>query len=337
MFDDFKGITNHEAYKKVFIDRMMAPHPTDPKKFLGNTQREDFLPHLQNIVASVPPSAEVSDFGCGAGEIVDLALHQLRSATIHLEEPNPLLMEAYKKRLKSYPHLKQGLVYEGYIEDFYRPRAMPQGKASSAAPVLATAPQFKADSQDLALAIHMIYHITPFQVEGNAEQDVQDMMTFLYRVLKPGGKLFLVYADDEACTTAKASVFYFQQKNELKKLNQLRKIQTARTQLLKKGRIADVLRQSFPAYTPVLTTHTTSSWIFGKTERDMAILCLLAELGETDDRPFDVEKLEICQSFINRNRAEIQMSMEQRDMAQKGMWRFFQPQVVLCLEKKAVR
>ncbi len=45
MFDDFKGISNNEAYKRVFADRMMLPHPTDAGRFLGNTQREDFLPH----------------------------------------------------------------------------------------------------------------------------------------------------------------------------------------------------------------------------------------------------------------------------------------------------
>lgn len=321
-FADFEGITNNEAYKKIFMDRMMLPHPTDPSRFLGNTQREDFLPKLIPLVMSLPEHAQLFDFGCGGGEIVDIALKYAKSATVHLEEPNTILLEAYRKRLLGHPHLREGKSFDCPIELLYH-GAAPSGT------------EIPADgSLDLILNLHMIYHITHFRdPEVDAAQDIDDMLTFQYRMLKPGGAIFLVYADDELCTTARASRYYFEKTGHQEYLGNLRKISDARTTLLKRGQLLDIISEKFPDTRPEVKVELTSSWVFGKTKRDMAILCLLAELGDSDNEIFDTSKLEVCSRFIDERSEDISLGIEERDIAQKGMWRFFQPQVIFTLKK----
>lgn len=322
MFEDFEGITNNEAYKRVFVDRMMLPHPTEAGRFLGNTQREDFLPYLLPLVDGLPQDAQIFDFGCGGGEIVDIALQRAKAATVHLEEPNTLLLESYRRRLGRYPQLREGAVFDCPIEDLYHPH----DRYASQRP--------RPGSQDLILDLHMIYHITRFKDDSiDASVDIIDMLTFQYQLLKPGGRIFLVYADDERCTTAHVSRFFFQREGREHLMQNLDSIREARSGLLKNGGIVGVLRELYPEFEPRLTVHQTESWVFGHSKRDMAILCLLAELGDSDQAPFDVKKLEICAEFIATEAAAIRLSQETRDIAQKGMWRFFQPQVILILEK----
>lgn len=321
IFADFEGITNNEAYKKVFIDRMMLPHPSEPGRFLGNTQREDFLAKLIPLVKELPEHAQVFDFGCGGGEIVDIALKFAKSATVHMEEPNAILLDTYKDRLLRYPHLTEGATFNCPIEQLYH-GGVPGNRIPD------------DGSLDLILNLHMIYHITHFRdPEVDAAQDIQDMLTFQYRLLKPGGALFLVYADDELCTTAQASRYYFEHSGQKSYLNNLKKISEARTSLLKQGRIVESLRKKFPDFTPEWKIELSSSWVFGKSKRDMAILCLLAELGESDDAPFDTNKLQVCSQFIEECASDVRLSMEDRAIAQRGMWRFFQPQVIFTLRK----
>lgn len=322
MFEDFEGISNNEAYKKVFADRMMLPHPTEAGRFLGNTQREDFLASLLPLVGELPAGAEVFDFGCGGGEIVDIALHKAKAAIINLEEPNGLLLNAYRERLKRYPHLREGTVLNCPIEDLYHP----QDRFKS----LAT----RVGKQDLILDLHMIYHITRFRDPTiDASGDIIDMLSFQYQLLRPGGRIFLVYADDERCTTAQASRFVFKRQGHQHLVANLEAISQARSSLLKQGGIVNVLRELYPETRPQITVQQTESWVFGHSKRDMAILCLLAELGDSDKAPFAVEKLRLCYEFIESEAAAIRLSQEQRDIAQRGMWRFFQPQVILVLEK----
>ncbi len=103
---------------------------------------------------------------------------------------------------------------------------------------------------------------------------------------------------------------------------------------MKRGGITNVLRELYPETAPLLTVLETESWVFGQSKRDMAILCLLAELGDSDEAPFDTSKLQRCYEFIEAEADSIRLSQETRDIAQKGMWRFFQPQVILVLEKR---
>jgi len=326
MFTEFQGISNYQAYKKVFSDRMMLPHPTDPRRFLGNTQREDFLPFLHPLVKRLPTNANIFDVGAGAGEIVDLALCGATSATISIEEPNPLLIHGYKEKVKKYPNLRLGLVHEGSVQDLYRHATLNPSPSAFEAPA--------KNSQDLVLALQMIYHVTPFE-ENDIDPDTEiiDALTFLYETMRPGASLFLVYSDDDTATTALASEWYFEKTNQLSKLANFQKIKRARHRILKSGLIAELLAAKFPHNKPRLTSERTSSWIFGSTLEDMAILCLLGDDELSNDQEFDVGKLSIYLDFVKTHAEKIQLGIERRSIAQNGMYRFFQGQIVLTIEK----
>jgi hypothetical protein len=326
MFTEFQSISNYQAYKKVFSDRMMLPHPTDSRRLLGNTQREDFLPFLQPLIRRLPTNANIFDVGAGAGEIVDLALYEATSAAISIEEPNPLLIKSYQERVKKYPNLHLALVHEGSMQDLYRYIKSSHNPSARVAPA--------KESQDLVLALQMIYHVTPFEENGiDPDTEIIDAVSFLYETMRPGSSLFLVYSDDDTATTGLASEWYFEKTRQLSKLANLKKIKRARNRILKSGLIAEFLAAKFPQSKPRLTCERTSSWIFGRTLEDMAILCLLGDDELSNDQEFDVRKLEIYLDFVKNNAERIQLGIEQRPIAQQGMYRFFQGQLVLTIEK----
>src|SRR3954469_14458491 len=101
MYEQYQGLTNAEVYQIAFHKLLMLPDPLRPGKFLGNSQREQFLPVLERALArlkalSVP---RILDVGAGSGEIVEIALSRLHHAVISIEEPNPLLLQEYRREV----------------------------------------------------------------------------------------------------------------------------------------------------------------------------------------------------------------------------------------------
>ncbi|MBY0358333.1 MAG: class I SAM-dependent methyltransferase [Candidatus Obscuribacterales bacterium] len=321
LLDEFRGLNNNQAYELAFNKRLLRPNPNLPGRFLGNSQRDDFLPHLHTLLRELPESAEIFDFGAGGGEIVDLALKEVASATINLEEPNPLLIAQYKERIAKSVNLSLGVSHTGPLQDYY----------GADAAVLRPLKQ-----QDLALAIHMIYHLTDFtcaQIEP--DQDLKQAIGAMYSFLKPGGVLFVVFANQLVSTTGQASRYYFQQKNDLATVQNLKQICESRDKLLRQGLIELYLDSIFPDSKAVIKSVSTQSCIFGSTREDIVAMCLTGELGEANDEPFDLNKLEILTEFINRHEQEIGLTTEDREIPQKGMVRSNQPQIITVIQRQS--
>ena len=123
-FNTFEKLTNNQAYKVAFNDLWMRRDQKNPEKFIGNTQRQDFLKYLTPIVDNLDPIPHIFDFGAGAGEIVDVLLHKIKKATLHLEEPNQILMDAYINRLKKYPQLKKGTASLEKLQNMELPKEL---------------------------------------------------------------------------------------------------------------------------------------------------------------------------------------------------------------------
>lgn len=323
MFEEFQDITNNEAYRKAFNERLLLPDPDVVGHFLGNTQRADFLPQLRQLITELPPHPNIFDVGAGAGEIIDIAFAAQESGVINLEEPNPILLAEYVERVEHHPALTLGMAHEGPLQDFYRGADQP-------------VPMIVDASQQLVLAIHMIYHLTNFRSTApiDPRQDIIDALFFLYAKTAPGGHIFLVYADQERSTTGQAGLDYFsRQPNETATVENLKSIWRARNALLRDGEIESVLATAFPNSGPAIGVTITDSLIYGYGNEDIAIICLTGELGDADDRRFQTDKLSSCHEFIVRNPGKIGLMVEDQDVPQKGMIRSNQPQVMTVITR----
>ena len=120
VLDEFSGLTNAQTYVNVFSKRMMKPVPNKSGEYFGCDQRIDMLPVLRKLVAKLPENAEIFDVGAGAGDVVEFALKYAPANTvINIEEPNRDLINSYLKILKKYPQLKQGITYDGILQDYF--------------------------------------------------------------------------------------------------------------------------------------------------------------------------------------------------------------------------
>ena len=306
-FTAFEKATNNQAYKMAFNDLWMRRDKKDPEKFIGNTQRQDFLTYLAPIIEKLGPHPHIFDFGAGAGEIVDVLLHKLSEATLHLEEPNQILMDAYINRLKKYPHLKKGSSSLEKLQNMELPKEL-------------------INKVDLALGLHMIYHFD--------EEELSSSLASMYNLLKVGGKIFLVYADQEQSTTGLAAQYYYKQLGQDKARNELQSVWATRNRLLKDGGIASILDKRFSEFQASVTSQSLSSYIFADQKSEIAIMCLTGELGTVDNGPFEMDKLHHCLNFVSEKASDIGLAVKKNEVTQQNMLRANQPQVVTVIEKK---
>lgn len=322
MFEALRGKTNAQVYRKAFHDLLMAVDPSRPGTFLGNSQREDFLPTLSAAVERLSslPVPRLLDVGAGSGEVVEFALCRLPGAVISFEEPNPLLLERYRQQIAKHPTLKRGAVYPGEVQDFYR---SPPGRAWFA----------ELPDQDLILAIHMIYHLTSFATEAPIDpaRDIADLLRALYAKLAPGGTLFLVYADQTRSMGGRIGYRFFEQRSRTY-ARHLREIWNARNRLLRGGEAAGLLDAAHPGARCELRCVETPSRFFARSLEELAILSLTGELGTADKAPFDLSKAESAYATLVGEGAEMGVRTE-TEGPRKGMVGGNQPQVICEIRK----
>lgn len=327
LLDEFRGVTNVEAYELAFHKRLMRPDPARPGHYLGNTQREGFLQLLIPIIdqmclgneSEVP--FQIFDFGAGAGDIVDLALRRFPSAVVNLEEPNTILLNQYLAKLARRPNFSIGIKHNGPIKDYYASQA--------------NAPRPELD-QDLVLGIHMLYHVTHLQDEEiDPDKDLIEAVSTMYSFLKSNGVLFLVVADQRISTSGQASRYYYQKKGMDAALENHRKIADSRSRLLLEGKIKEHLDKRFDDSQAQVQSFENESYVYGDTRADIVAICTTAETAEANEDPFDLEKLEIFDEFVETFPEKIGLTTETRDVAQKGMVRSNQQQIITIIRRIA--
>ncbi|HEY9681356.1 MAG TPA: class I SAM-dependent methyltransferase [Oculatellaceae cyanobacterium] len=317
---EFAGKTNHEAYELAFIKRMLRPNPTEPGTFLGNTQRQEFIPLLKCLFEKLPRFPQVLDIGAGGGEIVDAALKHLHEATINLVEPNPVLLAKYQECLRCSSSLREGVSYCGPFQDYYDSSDVQM-------------PAFEKP-QDLILAIHMLYHFTdPRSEQIDPDNDLESAVAKMFSFLAPGGFLFIVFANQLVSTTGRAGRYYFSETGRVDVADRLLEIARSRERLLGQGEISKILNERFgPGCTSVEST-VTPSCFYGDNVEDIVAMCITAEIGEINEQPFDLRKLDLCGSFVQKHSADIELVIESRDVPQRGMVRSNQPQIVCVIQR----
>lgn len=303
---EFQNYTNKQAYEAVFARRMMLRESPDSTRVLGNSQREDFLPFLHAELKRVPAAAQILDVGGGAGDIVDLALERVDGATIHVEEPNEVLLETYRQRLSAHPSLTCGTLHPVPLD------RLPLPLRSGGTEILCHA----------VLAIHMLYFV----------DDLVDTLRALYGSLRPGGVLFVVVADQLVSTTGRAGRFHYARIGEENRIKKLDECWALREALLGQGGIADLLDQET---SPMVEVHRTESWLFGRGPDDVVAMCLAGELASADDERFDLRKLESCRAFLDEHGDTVRFGIEDRPIPQRGWYRAAQPQIVTVIRRGA--
>lgn len=329
VLQEFNSLTNEEAYVHIFSHRLMKPVPSRTSEFFGTDQRLYMMPYLKKLVAELMHTgSQVFDVGAGAGDVVDYALRDAPKGTVvNIEEPNHGLLDAYRKKLKEYPHLQIGVVYDGPLQDYY------EGKKRGAYP---------KELQNLVLAIHMIYHLTQFEQEIiDPEKDLIEAMSFLYGRLTPGGSIFIVYADlldspNGEAVCGMAEKYFRHRYPEARFADNLVTIYKARNDMLgPQGQICKFLKQRYPDTNPILHSERKESHFFGETVADIAVLGLATELCPSDRNKFDLTKLEFCLDYVTKHPDRIGLQKEEGNVPQKGMWRAKEPEVIAVITKQS--
>lgn len=326
VLEEFDGLTNQQAYVNIFSKRMMKPVLEKESEFYGCNHRIDMLPFIRTLLRSIPENGHIFDVGAGAGDVVDFALKYVdQKITIHLEEPNPSLLQAYLKKLKD-NHLEAGVAYEGILQDYY------QGNRRGTYPSV---------PQNLVLAMHMIYHLTDFtHLHIHPQDDLMEALSFLYGLLAPGGSLFVAYADllenedgEAICGMAERYFRHFYPSDRY--ADNLIAIYKARNELLGPGgSISTILAKRFPDTTPTLTLERRMCHFFGESIADLAVLGLATELCPADHNLFDTKKLQFCFDYLTDYADRMGVQKESRDVPQKGLWRGNEPHVIAIITRE---
>jgi SAM-dependent methyltransferase len=173
--NEFEGIDHYRQYRNAFA-RLLKPDPLGRVLMTGTDQRDLFAPELRRVIKScVPVDGHIFDFGAGDGQTFALVAGSVpKNTRISIEEPNPGYVADYSVFLKTQAHLRPGIVLVAGVNEM----------DAAAARSGASLPQ--DGSVDLGLALHMIYFL----------KDLPAGVTRMVRFLKPGGALFVVFADD---------------------------------------------------------------------------------------------------------------------------------------------
>ncbi|MDP1835738.1 MAG: hypothetical protein Q8K75_07400 [Chlamydiales bacterium] len=322
---EFQSISNEEAYVKIFSQRMMKPVPGKNCEFFGCNHRIDMLPFVQRLVKNLPTDAHIFDVGAGAGDVVNFALKDAPVGTvINIEEPNCSLLESYVEKVATHDHLRLGIAYNGYLQDYY------QGTKA----VLPSPPQ------NLILAMHMIYHLTDFTCQNiTPEEDLLDALSFLYDILAPGGSILVAYADllenSQGAAVCSAAEKYFREVYPKEcYADNLISIYKARNDLLApNGSVVQHLAQRFPKTKPALKSEWRMCHFFGESIADLGVLALATELCSSDEQLFDLNKLQFCFDYISHQGELIGLQKEEGNVVQKGLWRANEPHVISVITK----
>ena len=180
----------------------------------------------------------------------------------------------------------------------------------------------------------MIYHLTDC-TEANIqpEQDLINFIQFLFDRLRPGGSLFLVYADQTRSFIGKATS-HFYQTNEPDIASRLQQTFSARNHLLKDGHIQDHLTVK-PNHQANIKIHQQDAHAFAHTLEELAMMSMMGELNKINDKAFEFDKFANSLAFLQQHGDQVGLQ-KCVDGNKADMWQINQPQVVFELSKDLI-
>jgi SAM-dependent methyltransferase len=173
--NEFEGLDPHRQYRNAFA-QLLKPDPLGRVLMMGTDQRDKFVPELRRAIeTSVPSDGHIFDFGARDGQTFALVADSVPQGTrVSIEEPNLEYLANYRAFLTTKGHLRPGMALAAEFDELDAAAERSEEKLPS------------DGSIDLGLTMHMIYFVN----------DVPAAITRMVRLLKPGGVLFVVVADE---------------------------------------------------------------------------------------------------------------------------------------------
>jgi SAM-dependent methyltransferase len=298
--NEFRGLSPDEQYVNSFA-RLLKWDPLGRVSMLGTDQRDMFAAELRALIRSrLRPACGVFDIGCGDGQTFSLIAEALPAgATISFQDPNPLYVQEYEAALRHYSHLCVG-------GSACAPFSPENGLAPN---------QF-----DLIMAIHVLYYF----------DDLERAVTEIYRLLKPGGAAFIVFADESAAYTGHALRAYYAAIGDNNAVRDHTALCRHRLCLFTQDGIAEILSNAFPANPPVTQIEVQRSRLYGHSLADILALCNITGL----DKVADLSKFDTTAKLLRISPESVQFRIEADEGPRAGMLSVVQPQVVVTIEKR---
>jgi SAM-dependent methyltransferase len=313
----YTGLGNQQAYDLAYYDNLETIDPLGRCTYYrGTDQRDYFIPRLKQMFGQLPQLARIGDFGAGDGLTTAMALPAVRgTAVLDLVEPSPAI-KSYEALIARSANLMLGASLQMGIEQL--------GSADGQA--------IADNSLDIALSLHSIYF---FDIEAGVQS--------MYRRLKPGGSLLIVFADETRSTTGHAIIDYFNRIGHDEVSTTHREIFQKRRNLLASDSgdesLVSIIATNF-GQAPIVNIHDAASRFYAEKFGNMAAFGLLSGLpffDAPDDMQSDEFKLDkilsaLTSLYENPEQFDLGIVADQTD-PRCGMWTTSQPQYIVTITK----
>ena len=312
----FRGLSPQEAYDLAFYGHFLTSDPLGRvPTFLGTNQRDTIRPAIERTFRDLPDGGLVVDLAAGDGATVLPAVPPEVEARFVLVEPSPEAVGDYLLAIEEAPNLEMAAL----------PLAVEAGGIEGN-PVWHEATE---GGIDLALYIHGIYFL-----------DVPRVLKTLYRGLRPGGTILIVYADERRGLTGAAIDHHLRRTGRDDQAQEFQARLRARDLLLSSevgpGTTTDLL-QSAGEVAPVVTVDVIESAAFAPTLQGLSAIGLISGLsyiGEEHDGPMDETKASSLIDVLAHDPERLQFGVvDDPDDPRCGHFRASQPQRVVAIRR----
>jgi len=304
--NEFEGLDSHRQYRNAFA-RLLKPDPLGRVLMMGTDQRDLFVPALRDVIAAVvPPGGHILDLGAGDGQTFALIADAVPAGTtVSFEEPNAGYARDYAAMLAARKHLRTGAALVAGFEDLDAARLPADG------------------SIDLVLAVQMLFFL----------DDLPTGLTRMARLLKPGGALAVVVADESVGFTGQALEAFIAAGGDTGDNQRHRAAIAERRDLLSGDgfsgpRLPLVLAQALPDVRFALETVRQPSRLYGHTLSDLIALSIITILARSEG----TLKFKAACDLLRDTPHAVDLRIE-HDGVRKGMFSVTQPQFVSILRR----
>lgn len=312
----FRGLSPQDAYDLAFYGHFLTGDPLGRvPTFLGTNQRDTIRPAIERTFRDLPDDGLVVDLAAGDGATVLPAIPSDVRARFVLVEPSPEAVGDYLLAIEEAPNLEMAGLPLAVEAD---------GLEGNQVWEEATDGGF-----DLALCIHGIYFL-----------DVHRVLAALYRRLRPGGAILIVYADERRGLTGAAIDHHLRRIGRDDQAEEFLARLRARDLLLSAevgpGTVTALL-DSEGEVPPVVSVDIIESAAFAPTLQGLSAIGLISGLsyiGEEGDGPMDESKASALIDVLAHDPERVQFGIvEDPDDPRCGLFRASQPQRVVAIRR----
>lgn len=311
--NEFHGLDRDQQYHNAFA-RLLKPDPLDRVMMMGTDQRDLFVPELRAAISrSLPRAGHILDIGAGNGQTFELIADTVpNETTVSFIEPNIHYVNDYRAMLGRLPHLKSG---DSITAGFEGVDALAHRSGFNLP---------SDQSVDLVMALQMIFFL----------EDLPTSFTRMARFLRPGGELFVVFADEIDGYTGVALRAFIAEGGDIGNNEQHlaaiaeRRRLFAGPELCGEGALLPILREKIPSSEFTLATVRQPTRLYGHSLADLIAMANIALLSSVAD----LSKYEAACRVLRNDPESVDLRIEE-DGPRKGMWSILQPQLVSVVRR----